>query len=593
MKYTCNSGLVILYRDGELTIRSSNPSLKRRIVSKNNDKLYNLLNFLKTPRDKTSIMLFLNETEEKTNKIIDKLLDLGIILKDALTTEDKFFRLDRFINALPQKNYSEYTKKADNIKILILGIGTAGSYSIELLSKIGFNDFFIIDNDVVEKKNIISQNYDDNDIGMYKVNSIKKKYPECNIKTLNDKIPNYKALQPYLLSYKPDYLLSNADDSDLVIDILNNLFNDLPDIKVIETGYNITTTQSEYINKDNVDYFTDKFKHINASFRNSNGDFVGISDNSGIIFHAITCAFFSAKFIFDDVLEIADSNFGNFDFLKNKYFLDNMYYLPEFEDYVKRYNEDNTYLPVKSKKEPSKKSGLNSNIKLFLAKKIDFSNFNFLRNLNLSSIAKMHITQKEIKMLIERYIATLYDCDSVLDRTLVYIPGNSYSNIRSYAEKVEKAGISTRIYLNGEREYIIPEYIHEMMHSIFFHISNDEYKHEKFVLGETLSFLVYLHETKSKYFCYLTYKTLKYIQGYYLDYFTVVSYEKYNLLNSKTRFYEEFPFSESKIDSSDFENKYICMTNNKENFYYLKYVVAVDDNIDKLKLLISKYRGNL
>lgn len=68
-------------------------------------------------------MLFLNETEEKTNKIIDKLLDLGIILKDALTIEDKFFRLDRFINALPQKNYSEYTKKAANMKILILGRG--------------------------------------------------------------------------------------------------------------------------------------------------------------------------------------------------------------------------------------------------------------------------------------------------------------------------------------------------------------------------------------------------------------------------------------------------------------------------------------
>ena len=28
-------------------------------------------------------------------------------------------------------------------------------------------------------------------------------------------------------------------------------------------------------------------------------------------------------------------------------------------------------------------------------------------------------------------------------------------------------------------------------------------------------------------------------------------------------------------------------------FYYLKYVVAVDDNIDRLKLLIGKYRGNL
>ena len=93
--------------------------------------------------------------------------------------------------------------------------------------------------------------------------------------------------------------------------------------------------------------------------------------------------------------------------------------------------------------------------------------------------------------------------------------------------------------------------------------------------------------------CSRTFKTLKYIQGYYLDYFTVMSYEKYNLLNSKTRFYEEFPFSESKIDSSDFENKYIYMTDNKEDFYYLKYVVAVDDNIDKFRLLIGKYRGNL
>ena len=47
MKCTYNSGLVILYRDGELTIRSSNPSLKRRIVSKNNDIVMYKVNSIK------------------------------------------------------------------------------------------------------------------------------------------------------------------------------------------------------------------------------------------------------------------------------------------------------------------------------------------------------------------------------------------------------------------------------------------------------------------------------------------------------------------------------------------------------------------
>ena len=49
-------------------------------------------------------------------------------------------------------------------KILIIGAGGIGSYLIPLLDRLGCYNITVYDNDTVEKKNLLYQNYNENDI---------------------------------------------------------------------------------------------------------------------------------------------------------------------------------------------------------------------------------------------------------------------------------------------------------------------------------------------------------------------------------------------------------------------------------------------
>lgn len=64
-------------------------------------------------------------------------------------------RLSRFVDSIPGLTYPVYKSKVKDIKLLILGAGTGGSYLLEVLIKLGFHNFTIIDNDKVEEKILV------------------------------------------------------------------------------------------------------------------------------------------------------------------------------------------------------------------------------------------------------------------------------------------------------------------------------------------------------------------------------------------------------------------------------------------------------
>ena len=67
-------------------------------------------------------------------------------------------------------------EKIKDKNLLILGIGAIGSITIELLARAGFNNFTLVDNDIVEKSNLIRQlSYTNNDILKYKVGVMEKR----------------------------------------------------------------------------------------------------------------------------------------------------------------------------------------------------------------------------------------------------------------------------------------------------------------------------------------------------------------------------------------------------------------------------------
>jgi|TARA_R100000084_G_scaffold25746_1_gene9201 molybdopterin/thiamine biosynthesis adenylyltransferase len=73
----------------------------------------------------------------------------------------------------------EYNK-TERRKILVIGVGGIGSYLVPLLHKSWCYDIHIADNDSVEVKNLLYQNYKQRDVGNLKVIGIKKLLQSTN-----------------------------------------------------------------------------------------------------------------------------------------------------------------------------------------------------------------------------------------------------------------------------------------------------------------------------------------------------------------------------------------------------------------------------
>jgi molybdopterin/thiamine biosynthesis adenylyltransferase len=69
-------------------------------------------------------------------------------------------------------------------KILVIGAGSIGSYTVLALAKLGFTDITVYDNGIVEHENIAPQFYSIAQLGMLKVNALRdtvKRYTDCVI----------------------------------------------------------------------------------------------------------------------------------------------------------------------------------------------------------------------------------------------------------------------------------------------------------------------------------------------------------------------------------------------------------------------------
>lgn len=592
MKYGTNSGLIMLKKDNGIIIDSTSSYLKKVVKTSDDELTWQLLVCLKKPHELNEIASKLNLNIDETKNIIDTLLIKKLIVQNPLTENDKFFRVDRFVNSLPDITYLEYKKNIDKVTIMILGVGTAGSYAIEFLSKLGFTNFIIIDSDIVEYKNIVSQNYTVNDIDLLKVEVLKKKYSDCNIIAINKKITSYDDLNILINKYNPQYLLSNADDANLVINILNNVFNDHEEIKILESGYNVSEVQFELIDKNNYTFLLEKFIEMRDYFI-VNNEFNGIVDNSGMIFQSFISAFFSSKFIFDDMTNLPNADWGRFNLLENKYFFDNRFYWSDFGNYIFRYRKDNN-LELQRVNTIETDQSLDANIKLFLASNTNKKAFEFLKNLNLNVTDNQNISVNNLKTLLisyghSQFNSKIIDSKHIIDNNIaLFAKGNNLTEV-NYAEPINV--YENRIFIGSQGTDAIINFIHETFHTLLFGITQDTYKHEEFVLKNMLNFCIYLKNEKSKYFQYVASLMINYIQGYYLDDFMIVNKEKSDLLGESMIFYNSLDYDSMKqknrMDLDSFIEK---KSKNKPKFYFLRYTYPVENNLFLLKKVVSSLR---
>lgn len=174
------------------------PNIKRFVrlmeVSKK-DNSYELSFLVSSNRN---FNIILNEKEVKIFKLINGHNSLNKIialsktsLNDVLSLLKKFDEKDILTFSKQDKNYQfdrhdlfydmcfnkeNFTKNIlMNKRILIVGAGAIGNNVILLLSRMGFNDFILIDKDIIELSNLSRQFlFNKNDIGKLKIDVLKR-----------------------------------------------------------------------------------------------------------------------------------------------------------------------------------------------------------------------------------------------------------------------------------------------------------------------------------------------------------------------------------------------------------------------------------
>lgn len=128
---------------------------------------------------------------------------------------------DRLITLIGKENYEIIKSK----KILLIGVGGVGTYSLEALVRNGFSDITIVDFDKIDITNLNRQLITNmNNIGCYKVLEAKKRYesinPNVNITTVIKELDEENIKE--LLDNNFDYVIDACDSLDVKFSLIKN-----------------------------------------------------------------------------------------------------------------------------------------------------------------------------------------------------------------------------------------------------------------------------------------------------------------------------------------------------------------------------------
>ena len=168
-------------------IRMGNFKETGKEIDFDDEVICDIFKYLKEPKDYENIVDYIQKISDYNKEEIMDTINFFIdekfiieydnynnIISDALYNREKlyFYMLNDEIIDLG---------KIKDKNVLILGIGAIGSITTELLARAGFNNFTLVDNDLVEKSNLIRQlSYINNDTLKYKVDVMEKRLKSIN-----------------------------------------------------------------------------------------------------------------------------------------------------------------------------------------------------------------------------------------------------------------------------------------------------------------------------------------------------------------------------------------------------------------------------
>ncbi|NVY96148.1 ThiF family adenylyltransferase [Lactobacillus sp. DCY120] len=295
--------------EGKLFVYKGNPRLEREINSDNNEAIFAFIKAFKRPMSEAELQQSLPQLSRqefadifayfKENKWLYKLPDNFDLLDQ---------RIKNFADCYPGITYTDYIEKVADLGILILGLGTGGSYLLDILTKLGFRNFTIVDGDQVERKNLRAQNYEFSDLGKFKATVQSQKYqdkfPGIQLKVVNKQINSFADLDSKVNLNEIDYFINCADDFDLQMVLLEKLFDKYPKLKMFYGGYSFLIHSDTLITQANYQ----SLLKTALNQRNSLNIEKYISENSGSIFNGYLSAFFISKVIFNDLIGVENTS---------------------------------------------------------------------------------------------------------------------------------------------------------------------------------------------------------------------------------------------------------------------------------------------
>ncbi|MEQ9810363.1 ThiF family adenylyltransferase [Streptococcus jiangjianxini] len=298
------------FKGGEIIVYEGNRELQLAISTDNNTKVFQFLDFLSEFKDRQDIENYSELSSIEKQDILNYLLDKHFLQR--FDNPINLNRSDLFLNSFPDTDFREFNCYRKSVKIVILGLGTVGSHILDVLIRMGFQQFILIDGDKVEEKNLGAQAYFTTDIGMYKVDALKERYTNLaqivTSSTYVSSLSQLSALAGELGSQ--DIIINAADDYTLMYNLAQSIMQKQLPCPVIESGYGPLLQTAYVINSyDSAKLMCD---YIQKSLEDTRKH---INENSGSVLNGYMSAFMVGQLILapfvSQNMTVAEYNFYN------------------------------------------------------------------------------------------------------------------------------------------------------------------------------------------------------------------------------------------------------------------------------------------
>jgi len=151
-----------------------------------------LIEYLKETRSEVEIFTHFSKYGPETIRTyIDSLRKLNLVSEQGKFVEPRHLRQVTFIGELTYSTVEtqDLQKRITDSKVAVFGVGGIGGWIVNGLAQLGVQEIRISDTDIVEESNLNRQLFfTSKDIGRYKVDVIKEKIPDSNIKTYKTRV---------------------------------------------------------------------------------------------------------------------------------------------------------------------------------------------------------------------------------------------------------------------------------------------------------------------------------------------------------------------------------------------------------------------